>query len=75
MRKVLLDEEPVELYKVLKFSGLADSGGLAKLLVDNGDVKVNEAVERKKRKKIMSGDTIECGGEKIQVALLDQTVS
>ena len=75
MRKVLLDKEPVELYKVLKFSGLADSGGLAKLLVDNGDVKVNEAVERKKRKKIMSGDTIECGGEKIQVALLDQTVS
>lgn len=59
MPEVELNQEPVELYKLLKFEGLAASGGEAKALVANGHVKVNGQLETRKRKKIVSGDIIE----------------
>lgn len=66
-----IHREPVELYKILKFTGMADSGGGAKNVVADGQVKVNGAVELQKRKKIMSGDTIEFAGVKYSVKLED----
>lgn len=44
-----LESEFVELYKILKFEGLADSGG-------NGG---NGEIETRKRKKIKAGDQID----------------
>ena len=70
MRDVELTREPIELYKILKFEGLTTSGGTAKAAVADGHVKVNGAVETRKRKKIVSGDIIEFAGEKIQVRLI-----
>jgi ribosome-associated protein len=61
--------EPVELYKVLKFGGLVSSGGQAKLVIADGQVLLNDVVELRKRKKVVSGDIIEFGGEKIQLHL------
>ncbi len=66
-RVVEVTSEPVELYKILKFEGMAESGGQAKAVIAEGHVTVNGAVELQKRKKIMSGDTIEFGGEKIVI--------
>jgi len=57
--EVVINREPVELYKVLKFEGLVGSGGEAKLVVDNGLVRLNGEVETRKRKKVVSGDVIE----------------
>lgn len=68
-RVVELTREPVELYKILKFEGMAGSGGEAKHVIADGQVRVNGAVETQKRKKIVSGDTIELGSEKIRVQL------
>ena len=68
-RVVEIPEEPVELYKVLKFEGLASSGGEAKSFVASGQVLVNYAIERQKRKKIGHGDTIEFNNEKIYIQL------
>jgi len=70
MREVEINEEPVELYKILKFEGMVPSGGEAKSVIDEGMVKVNGIVETRKRKKILSGDTIEFAGEKIEIKLL-----
>lgn len=67
MRDVEINKQPVELYKVLKFEGLAQSGGAAKMMIDNGDVKVNGAVETQRRKKIMAGDKIEFNGETLNI--------
>ena len=67
MREVELTTEPVELYKILKFEGLASSGGEAKLLIEQGQVLVNGSVETRKRKKIISGDVIEYASETIKV--------
>jgi ribosome-associated protein len=68
-RSVEIAREPVELYKILKFEGLADSGGHAKAAVAAGEVWVNGKVELQKRKKILSGDTIEFAGDSIRIKL------
>jgi len=67
MNIVEITKEPVELYKILKFEGLVASGGEAKMMVAEGHVLVNGEVETRKRRKIVSGDIIEFGDEKIQV--------
>ncbi len=54
-----LETEFVELYKILKFEGLSDSGGNAKQAIANGLVSVNGEVEIRKRKKIRAGDQID----------------
>ncbi|WP_075184926.1 RNA-binding S4 domain-containing protein [Teredinibacter haidensis] len=59
MKEVKISKEFVELYKILKFEGLASSGGEAKTVIHDGQVLVNGVVETQKRKKIVAGDTIE----------------
>ena len=69
MNQVLINKEPVELYKILKFEGLRASGAEAKAAIAEGQVKVNGEFETRKRKKIVAGDVIECDGETYQVQL------
>jgi ribosome-associated protein len=69
MREVVLTKAPVELFKILKFEGLAGSGGEAKTLIADGHVSVNGQVETRKRKQIVPGDIIEFGGEQLRVIL------
>jgi ribosome-associated protein len=56
---IIINREPAELYKILKFEGLVGSGGEAKQVIAEGHVRVNDHVETRKRKKIVSGDSIE----------------
>ncbi len=67
MKESVISQEPIELYKILKLEGLASSGGEAKMLVAESQVLVNGEVETRKRKKIVSGDVIECHGETFRV--------
>jgi len=55
---VKLEKSPTELYKIIKFEGLASSGAEAKKFIADGQVKVNGETELQKRKKIVAGDTI-----------------
>jgi ribosome-associated protein len=71
MRDVILKSQPVELYKILKFEGLVPSGGIAKQVIESGEVIVNGEVETRKRKKIVSGDVIEFNGETIRLLIKD----
>ena len=68
-KTVKIDREPVELYRILKFEGIADSGGQAKRLIGEGLVQVNGVMETRKRKKIMAGDRIEVADIIMLVAL------
>ncbi|WP_232781863.1 RNA-binding S4 domain-containing protein [Marinicella sediminis] len=63
MTVIIINREPVELYKILKFEGLVGTGGEAKMVIDEGLVTVNGMTELRKRKKINSGDVIEFNGE------------
>lgn len=58
MKFIEIDREPVELYKVLKFEGLASSGGEAKQWIAAGQIEVNGEVETRKRRKLVHGDQI-----------------
>jgi ribosome-associated protein len=69
MRIVDITSQPVELYKIIKFEGMAASGAEAKSVIADGLVKVNDVTETRKRKKIVAGDTIEFGDEKILIQL------
>ena len=69
-----LESEFVELYKILKFEGLADSGGNAKQAIAEGLVSVNGEIETRKRKKIRAGDQIDFIDHHIEVVnKLDDT--
>ncbi len=64
-----LTHQPVELYKILKFEGLADSGAAAKLAIADALVRVNGEVETRKRKQIRAGDIIEFDNHILTIAL------
>ena len=64
-----LEVESVELYKILKFEGLAHSGGFSKQVIADGLVHVNGKIETQKRKKIIPGDRIIFDGHTINVTL------
>ncbi|WP_263831988.1 RNA-binding S4 domain-containing protein [Sulfurospirillum oryzae] len=65
--KFELEEEYIELFKLLKITGVADSGAQAKMLIEEGHVKRNGEVEFRKRAKIISGEKIEVGDDVIEV--------
>lgn len=67
MRDVVITREPVELYKILKFEGLVESGGEAKAVIEQGLVSVNGAVETRKRKQIVGGDVIEFAAHTLRI--------
>lgn len=71
MRTIEINHQPVELYKILKFESMANSGGEAKLMIAQGYVRVNGEVELQKRKKIIAGDVIEFADDKATVVLVN----
>ncbi|HEY9716964.1 MAG TPA: RNA-binding S4 domain-containing protein [Trichormus sp.] len=54
----------IRLDQFLKFHGIVQSGGQAKHLIQNGDVKVNGEVETRRGRKLQSGDAVEALGQK-----------
>ena len=75
MNTIIINKEPVELFKILKFEGIVGSGGEAKMVISEGLVKVNGEVETQKRKKIVSGDSIEFMDEIYKVTLGDWSIN
>lgn len=65
--KFAITEEYIELVRLLKAVRLADSGGMAKALVEKGEVKRNGIAEYRKRAKIRAGEVIETAGVRIEV--------
>lgn len=51
----------------LKISHISGSGGVAKLMIQSGDVKVNGVVETRRRRKLNVGDVVEVGGQRLSV--------
>lgn len=62
-----LKGEFIELIKLLKFYGIASTGGEAKMMVEESEVKVNGQLENRKRYKVRKGDKIEAREEVITV--------
>ena len=55
--------EFIELIQLLKVLGIAETGGHAKQIVEEGSVKLNGETEYRKRAKLRPGDKVEVNGE------------
>ncbi|MDX1652642.1 MAG: RNA-binding S4 domain-containing protein [Brumimicrobium sp.] len=53
----------IELIQLLKATGLAQTGGHAKMIVDEGQVNRNGEIETRRRAKIIKGDELIVGKE------------
>jgi ribosome-associated protein len=60
-------QDYIELHSLLKVTGLCESGGVAKLLISDGLVQVDGAVETRKRCKIRTGQIVNFDGQQVTV--------
>lgn len=67
MQTFKIKGEFIELIQLLKVLGIAETGGHAKIIVDDGLVKLNGEVEYRKRAKLRPEDKVEVNGEVIMM--------
>lgn len=56
------------LGQALKVSGIAGTGGEAKVRIQFGEVSVNGEVETRRGRRLEKGDVIEAAGERLEVS-------
>jgi ribosome-associated protein len=67
-RAIEIRGDTIRLGQALKLSGLAESGGAARALIESGAVTVNGEVERRRGRQLHSGDIVAAEGEKVRIA-------
>ena len=60
--------ESIRLGQALKLAGLAESGGEARALVEDGAVTVNAEVETRRGRQLRDGDVVALGDEALRIA-------
>lgn len=64
---VIIKTDWIKLDSFLKWANLVSTGGQAKILIQEGKVRVNGEVETKRSRKIYPGDEVEVEGIKYTV--------
>ena len=67
MEEIAITTEFIRLDSLLKLTGLVDTGGQGKLLIQQGEVQVNGEVCSQRGKKLYPGDRVQLGGRSFQV--------
>ena len=67
MEEFKLKDEFIKLGQFLKATGLVESGVEAKIVIQDGEVKLNGAVETQRGKKVVAGDVVSFDGKQIKV--------
>ena len=67
MRDLPIRGESIRLGQALKLSGLAETGGEARALVEDGVVTVNDEVETRRGRQLRDGDVVAVGGEALRI--------
>lgn len=67
MEIIKLRDDYIKLGQALKAAGLCDSGVDAKYAIEAGKVKVNDAVEYQRGKKLRDGDIVTYNGQTIRI--------
>ncbi|MFD0919735.1 RNA-binding S4 domain-containing protein [Saccharopolyspora rosea] len=70
MREVQIRDDMIRLGQLLKLAGLVGNGAEAKVLLEEGQVRVNGEVETRRGRQLTSGDEVVLGDgdEAIRVA-------
>ena len=67
MRDLPIRGESIRLGQALKLSGLAESGGEARALVEEGVVMVNDAIETRRGRQLRHGDVVAVGDDVLRI--------
>ena len=67
MEEIFLRDEFIKLGQAIKAAGLVESGVEAKIVIKDGEVKVNGKVETQRGKKLFSGEVVEYNGSSILI--------
>lgn len=59
----------IQLNQFLKLMGIVGTGGQAKLMIQGGDVQVNDMVETRRGRRLVRGDKVTVQGQTIEVNL------
>ena len=68
MQTITLRDEFIKLGQALKAAGLVDSGVEAKVVIINGEVKVNSETETRRGRKLFDGDIVSYNGNEIKIS-------
>jgi len=66
-QEVAIAGDMIRLGQLLKLSGMADSGGEARELVQEGAVSVNGEVETRRGRQLHRGDVVEAGAQAVRI--------
>ncbi len=67
MEKISINTEYIKLDQFLKYANIVESGGVAKIIIQDGLVKVNGEVCTQRGKKVRVNDTVEFENSKFIV--------
>ena len=67
MVEITIRDDFIKLGQALKLAGFVDSGVEAKIVITNGEVKVNGETDTRRGKKLVSGDVVEYKGKTFKV--------
>lgn len=67
MQTVAIKTEFIKLDQLLKFAGIAETGGHAKEMVAGGEIQVNGETCLQRGKKLRSGDIVTVGGQTVRI--------
>lgn len=67
MDKIYIKDEFIKLGQALKLAGLVDTGLDAKIVIQDGLVKVNGEIDTRRGKKLVVGDVVEFDGNSFTV--------
>lgn len=62
MNEILIHSEYIKLDQFLKLADCVPTGGMAKALLQDGAVKVNQELEERRGRKLYPGDIVEVEG-------------
>ena len=62
------ETKTIHLEQFLKRLGVAATGGDAKMLIQNGEVRVNKTVETRRKRQLITGDKVQIGKETFVVS-------
>jgi ribosome-associated protein len=67
VRDLPIRGESIRLGQALKLSGLAESGGEARALIEDGAATVNGEVETRRGRQLRHGDVVAVGDEALRI--------
>lgn len=67
METIHIKDEFIKLGQAMKLAGLVESGLEAKLVIQDGQVKVNGEIDTRRGKKLVPGDVFEFEGNQVKV--------